>query len=112
MAVERFRGTSVMEAIQVGEKADTRVVEIRRYKRTINPPSVAANSVVTQNYTMNGVQSGDVVIGVHPPSALGMALGSIRATANRVTVEYINTTGVAVDLASGEWTFVVMRFAD
>ena len=79
---------------------------------SVNPSSVAANSVSTQTVTITGAATGDSVV-LNPPAAgltAGLLVPQVRVSAaDTVSVTYYNTTGSAIDEGSGSWNYLLVR---
>ena len=78
---------------------------------SVDPPSINANTSTTFTVTITGVQTGDLVF-LTPPSTLEGELifqGANVTAANTVTIRMRNVTGAAVDGASLEWSYMVIR---
>jgi len=77
--------------------------EYRGYVTT-DISSIAAGAVATFTITVNGALIGDTVL-LGPPSAIeaGLTWSAYVSAANTVTVRVHNTTGDAIDPASGTW---------
>jgi len=78
---------------------------------SVDPPSINANTSTTFTITITGVQTGDLVF-LTPPSTLEGELifqGANVTAANTVTIRMRNVTGAAVDGASLEWSYMVIR---
>lgn len=78
---------------------------IRSASVTYDPPSLApagtAGDTATTTVTLNGVSIGDNVVASFNRYNIGVKLYPVVSAANTVTVEFKNTTGSAIDLASG-----------
>jgi hypothetical protein len=79
---------------------------------SINPASIAANSVSAQTFTISGVEVGDSLT-LNPPAA-GLTAGllvnqSYVSAANQITVVFFNATGSAIDAASANWNYIFVR---
>jgi hypothetical protein len=78
---------------------------------SVDPPNINANTSTTFTVTITGVQTGDLVF-LTPPSTLEGALifqGASVTAANTVTIRMRNVTGAAVDGASLQWSYMVIR---
>jgi hypothetical protein len=79
---------------------------------TIDPASIAANTVSTQTFTLPGARVGDNV-SLNPPAA-GLTAGLLVlqttiSADNTVKVVFDNTTGAPIDEASGTWRYSLKR---
>lgn len=72
-----------------------------QYSSTWNPASVADNATLTQNFTVTGASSGDVVTAALVESQAGLILNGYVAASDTVTLVLFNKTGGAVDIANG-----------
>lgn len=81
------------------------------YKATIDPASLIDAAGATTNVTAAGVKLGkDAVLAVIPPYSLqGITHSAYVSADDQVQLRLQNESGGTVDLASGEWTFVVAR---
>ena len=78
---------------------------------SVDPPNINANTSTTFTVTITGVQSGDLVF-LTPPSDIEEELifqGADVTAANTVTIRMRNVTVAAVDGASLEWSYMVIR---
>jgi hypothetical protein len=78
---------------------------------SVDPPSINANTSTTFTVTITGVQTGDLVF-LTPPSDIEAGLvfqGASVTAANTVTIRMRNVTGAAVDGASLQWSYMVIR---
>jgi hypothetical protein len=78
----------------------------------IDPGSIAANSVSSQTFALTGAAGGDSLT-LNPPAA-GLSAGllvnqSYVSAANQIPVVFFNATGSAVDAASANWNYIVVR---
>lgn len=77
---------------------------------TYDPPSLAAGaSVVSGDFAVAGAALGDYVQVAAPYDLVGVRAGAYVKAAGIVVVILTNTTGAAVDLASGTWKVRVTR---
>lgn len=79
---------------------------------TVNPASVAANSVSTQTFTLTGAMVGDS-LQLNPPAA-GLTTGLVVlpswvSAADTVSIVFQNTTASPIDEPSGSWTYTLIR---
>jgi hypothetical protein len=78
---------------------------------TVDPASVAAGAAANTDVTVSAARTGDFVI-ARPPVAL--AAGLIVTSADVVTdgtirVRVYNPTAGAIDIASGQWSFLLIK---
>lgn len=72
--------------------------------------SVATGAGTVDTITVPGVALGDIVLGVSASvDVADLVLTAAVTAANEVTVQLVNTTGLAVDLASATYRVVVAR---
>ena len=94
-----------MSGIIAGNAASICVI-----KATVDIGSVAANTAEAETATVAGVKLGDFVAVSKPSVEAGLMFGSCRATAaDTVEITVMNTTASAIDEASEELTFLVVR---
>ena len=109
MVQQVIEGTQVVGAQQVGTPNGIKITEIRRYQPTINPASIATNTVVAETFTVTGLKVGDIVF-VNPGVDLGVGIGAVRVSAvDTLSVEFVNPTTGAVDPASSTWEVLAFR---
>lgn len=101
----------VNDSFSVGASG-TVINKILRGSVTINPASVAANTVASQTFTLTGAATGDSLT-LNPPAA-GLTAGllvlqSFVSATDTITVVFFNTTGSPIDQASGTWTYQTTR---
>jgi hypothetical protein len=78
---------------------------------SVDPPNIDPDASTTFTVTLTGVQTTDLV-SLTPPSTLEGALifqGANVTAANTVTIRMRNVTGVAVDGAALQWSYMVIR---
>lgn len=84
-------------------------VKVYEYTETLDPASVGANSIAAEAFTVTGIQTTDFLVGVVPPNDT-VIVGQGRITAaDQVTVQFANPTAGALDPASGDWKFYVIK---
>lgn len=86
-------------------------VDVRREDVTVNVASVAANTTVEQTFTVTGLKVNDVVISVAKPT-LSAGLGVLQGRASAddtLAIQFINTTGSAIDPASEVYELVFIK---
>ena len=88
------------------------VVELRQYSVSLNPASVAANTVAEQTFTVTGLQVGDTVISINKPTtSAGLGISGMRVSAaNTLAVAFNNNTAGAIDAGAETYKIVVARF--
>lgn len=86
------------------------VASITVVSATVDLGSVAANTSEEETATVSGVKTGDVVVCIDSALEAGQVVAQARVSAaNTVTLQVINTTGLAIDAASKTMTFLVVR---
>lgn len=80
------------------------------YTVTFDPASVAANSVSRQAVTVAGLTTNDIIV-VNPPLLpVGLELVGARVSAaDTATLTFYNSTGAAIDAASGTYLIFSVR---
>ena len=104
---KRNPGGGTLAATQVG--IHTLAVGQAQVQAVWDPPSVAAGSSVTTTVTVPGAALGDYAHASFSLSLQGLQLTAYVSAANTVTVVLGNLTGVAVDLASGTLSVLVLK---
>lgn len=93
------------------ERIPDKIPRTNIYTETINPTSVAANTVERQTFTVEGIDRDDSITIENPelPSGLEM-LASYRASAdNTIEIPFWNTTGSPIDAGNIEIKIVAVR---
>lgn len=79
---------------------------------TVDPASIAPNTVASQTFTLAGAVVGDALT-VNPPAAgltAGLLVGQcFVSAANTITIVLFNTTVAPIDEASASWTYQLSR---
>jgi hypothetical protein len=78
---------------------------------SVDPPNIGANTSTTFTVTITNVQTGDLVF-LTPPSGIEgeLVFQGVNVTAtNTVTIRMRNVTGTAVNGASLQWSYMVIR---
>lgn len=108
---ELYANGGTITSLVVGS-GGTALTKIVKGQVTFNPASVSANSYSSQSITISGATANDTVI-LNPPTAglsADMIIASVCVTAaDTVTIVFYNPTAGAVDLASGSWTYTLIR---
>jgi hypothetical protein len=90
----------------------TILTKYARYIATLSPARVGAKTCTAQNFTVNGIEPLDVLIGVSKPTdqaGLSITPGHV-AGANTVTVNFCNNTGLPIMPRESEiYSFVVVQ---
>lgn len=77
---------------------------------TFDPASLAAGAGTTSSaITVTGAALGDYVLVSAPYDLAGVLATAYVTAANTVKITLLNTTGAAVDLASGTWKIRVLK---
>lgn len=77
---------------------------------TVDPASVAANTVSTQTFSLVGAVAGDTLILNPPALTAGLAVMQVTASGtDTVSVTFYNSTGSPIDQASGSWNYMLAR---
>lgn len=100
-----------LKRFQVGfGRASTMLTKLGNLSATITPASVAAATAVEQTFTVQGLETGDVVF-VSPPSILaGVSVTSARVSAaNTIAITFQNSTAGALVPPAGAYRIGVMR---
>jgi hypothetical protein len=87
------------------------VLKLFAVQNTADVTSRTASTSTEFDFTVPGVQVGDIVVSVNKPSlTAGVVVGSARVkSANTVAVTFGNCTAGGVDPASEAYTFVIGR---
>jgi hypothetical protein len=98
-----------MRSLEVGNPGvATKITQVRVYSQAIDPASVAANTVASEDFTVTGLTTADKVV-VNPGiKTIGIA-GAYVSAANTLTVIFVNPTATAIDGASSTWTIIAFR---
>jgi len=90
--------------------SDERGLQIGFKTISLNPSSVAADSTLTESYSVSGLSVGDAVflLPLSDMSSLMIAQAYVSAE-NTLRVTYENETAGAIDLASTNFLLVVIR---
>lgn len=86
--------------------------DIKVYKKTLDPASVAANTTAEQTFTVTGLDaSRDVVLNVvKPTNTAGLSIVNARISAdNTLAITFGNHTAGALDPAAEDYLIVVGR---
>lgn len=118
LALALLNGTTLDVSTLIRAVADVLVSEENILRRQVigitsvawNPASMPNNSGLTSpNVTVTGALFGDFVQVSAPYSLQGITATAYVSAADTVQVRLQNTTGGAIDLASGNWQVVVTR---
>lgn len=76
----------------------------------INVASVAANTTAEQDFTLTGLQVGDVVFVNKPSASAGLGIVNARAkAADTLSITFVNATASPIDPASETYYIGVLR---
>lgn len=82
----------------------------RDFEETINPSSVSANTTDEQSFTVDGVDSNDIVVTVNKPShTAGLGIVNYRAGSDKVFITFGNFTGSPIDPPEEEYLILVIK---
>lgn len=76
---------------------------------TVNPPSIATTADATVSATVTDAEIGDFVLPIAPYDLQSMIVNAGVSASNTVDVNFYNASAGTVDLASGTWTFIIVR---
>lgn len=80
------------------------------FTQTINPASVSANTTSEQDFTVNGLLVGDVVLVRKPSQTTGFIVHGARVkSANTLSIQFANITGSPIDAPSETYTIIAWR---
>lgn len=103
-------GVTTATSVAVG--SGTAITKIVKGSVTIDPASVAANTVAAQTFTLTGAVVGDTLILNCPTAGLTAGLlvsNFFVSAADTVSVTFNNTTGAPIDQASATWFYTLIR---
>jgi len=84
--------------------------KVRTYEVSLNPASVAANTVAEQTFTVTGLTTKDIITVNSPALTAGLTVTSERVSAaNTLALTFFNNTGGAIDEASGTYKILAIR---
>jgi hypothetical protein len=71
--------------------------KVETYSETLTPVSVAANTTAEQTFTVNGLQTSDILTVNKPSLDAGIGIVNVRVTSiNTMAITYSNNTGGAI----------------
>ena len=98
-----------MRSLEVGfPGVATKITQVRVYSQAIDPTSVAASTVASQDFTVTGLATTDKVVVNPGVNTIGIA-GAYVPAANTLRVIFVNPTAVAIDAISSTWTIIAFR---
>ena len=101
-------------SVQIGETADGGFnFTVLKFTASVDPASIAANTIAAQTFTIAGLVAGDLVVGFEQPPAWDASAAAFTPlhcdTADSLEVKGINTSAGAVDVPAGSVTVTVLR---
>jgi hypothetical protein len=84
-------------------------VEIIIRQAIVDPPSMATTVDATVSATVTDVEIGDFVMPIAPYDLQSMIVNAGPSASNTVDVNFYNASAGTVDLASGTWTFIILK---
>ena len=105
-----FQQVKAMRSLQVGMTGAlaTKITQIRIYSKVINPAEVAANTVISQDFTITGLATTDKVL-VNPGTYIIGVAGAYVVGANLLRIIFVNPTAAPITPASSTWTIIAFR---
>jgi len=97
-----------VKKLKIGSINASGITEVVIYNSTIDPASVAANTIAAQTFTVKGLTVGDKLIVNPGVNTIGVA-GAYASAADTLTVIFVNPTAGAIDAASSIWRIMVFR---
>lgn len=100
-----------LTAAQIVVGGGTTLTKVAVYTPSLTPASVAADTVATQTFAVNGLTTTDTIIAFnHPSITAGVAAVSMRVSAaDTLEVAFANTTSGALTPAAGTYRVVAVR---
>lgn len=87
----------------------TRVHHTVIYDATINPAAVSANTTSEQTFTVNGLNTTDILVVNKPSHNAGLGIVNARVSAaNTLALTFMNTTGFSIN--PGEEVYRIVAF--
>ncbi len=84
--------------------------KVQTFQATLNPASVAANTIAEQTFTVAGLTTSDIVTVNKPTLTAGIGIVNARVSAaDTLAITFINNTGSPVDPASEVYLIVAIR---
>jgi hypothetical protein len=80
-----------------------------RGSATIDPPNIASPGQTTVSATIYGAEVGDFVLFSAPYDLQDLSASAYVQADDTVEVRIVNTTGGAINLASGLWRFLILK---
>jgi len=83
---------------------------INMYEPEFAPTAVAANTTSEQEFTITGINSGDVIVVNKPTHQTGLGIVGARASAaSKVAITYMNTTGGSITPTTETYRVTAIR---
>lgn len=76
---------------------------------TVDPGSMATTADDTQSAVVTDAEIGDYIIPIAPYDLQSIIVTAAVSSANTVDVNFYNASAGTVNLASGTWTFIVLK---
>lgn len=76
---------------------------------TVDPPSMATTVDGTASAVVTDAEIGDYIIPIAPYDLQSIIVTAAVSASNTVDVNFYNASAGTVDLASGTWTFIVIK---
>ena len=84
-------------------------VEILVRQATVDPGSMATTADDTQSAAIADAEIGDYIIPIAPYDMQSIIVTAAVSSANTVDVNFYNASAGTVNLASGTWTFLIIK---
>ena len=79
---------------------------------TIDPPSMATTvDGITASFTLSDVEIGDAVLAIPPYDTVNIMYTCTPVSSGVADLNYYNAGTGTTDLASGTWTFIILKTA-
>jgi len=89
----------------------TSITKIVKGTVAIDPASIAGYTISDLTFTLTGAVVGDALL-LNPPSGINVGLEVLEyyvSAADQITIRFRNATADAIDQASGNWTYCLIR---
>jgi len=84
-------------------------IEMVVREATVDPGSMATTADDTQSAVVTDAEIGDYVIPIAPYDLQSIIVTAAVSSANTVDVNFYNASAGTVNLASGVWTFIIIK---
>ena len=92
------------------QKVSAVLPKIVTYTATIDPASVAANTMAEQTFTVTGLTTQDIVSVNKPSSTSGLGIVGVRVSAaNTLAITFYNGTGAPINAGSESYLIAAIR---